>query len=58
MKWWIKAETKPLWELSDEEIATQEQWIKDHIGKRYTKSCGRFQFRTKRDAALFTLRWI
>jgi hypothetical protein len=57
MKWWIKAQTKPFWKLNDEEIKIQEQWINDNIGKRYTKSVGYFHFRTKRDAALFTLRW-
>lgn len=57
MKWWIKAITKPFWELTEAEIKTQEQWVKDNIGKQYTKSAGYFHFRTRRDAMLFTLRW-
>jgi hypothetical protein len=56
MKWWIGTSPK-LWELEKSQVQEMEQWVKEHVGKRYTISAGRFHFRTKAHAAWFELKW-
>lgn len=56
MKWWISTSPR-LWELEKSQVQEMEQWVKEHVGKRYTISAGRFHFRTKAHAAWFELKW-